>query len=122
MSQSAPGIPEGVSIEGVFLVEGRYTPEAAERRPPVRGAHLARLAALKREGILLEAGAYTDQLTSSLLILRVASEEAAMAIAREDIYVSAGVWGEISVRPFGRVSLGQDDPHGPRSADGSEQR
>ena len=98
-------IPAGVTIEPVFLIEARYTPDAPMRRPAVRARHLARIAELKRAGTALEAGAYSDELTSSLLLLRVADAGAALAIARADVYVSAGVWGEISVRPFGRVSI-----------------
>ncbi|CAN5519930.1 hypothetical protein BH24CHL9_BH24CHL9_16720 [soil metagenome] len=108
MSEPGKRISEGVSIEGVYLVEAEYTPEAGERRPAVRGAHITRLAALKREGTLVEAGAYSDRLTSSLLILRVGSEDEALAIAREDIYVASGVWGDIRARPFGRVAVDGD--------------
>ena len=107
MSDPVQEIPPGVGIEAVFLVEATYTPEAGERRPAVRSAHITRLAALKRQGILVEAGAFTDTLSSSLMILRVASEEEALAIAREDIYVSAGVWGDIGARPFGRVEVSE---------------
>ena len=32
-------IPAGVKVESVFLIEARYTPEAAERRPAVRAEH-----------------------------------------------------------------------------------
>lgn len=97
-------IPAGVEVESVFLVEAQYTPEAAERRPAVRGEHLKRIVRLREEGVVLEAGAYSDELTSSLLMVRADDAAAAMALAREDVYVAAGVWGEISARPFGRVT------------------
>jgi uncharacterized protein YciI len=113
MSEQGQGFPAGGDIEEVYLVEAAYSLEAGERRPAVRGAHLTRLAALKREGILVEAGAYTDRLSSSLLVLRVGSKDEAMAIAREDIYLSSGVWGDIRVRPFGRVAVnGSGDGEG----------
>jgi uncharacterized protein YciI len=98
-------IPGDVEIEPLFLVEARYTPEAAERRPTVRAQHLARIAELKRTGVIVEAGAYADGLTTSLLLVRVPDAESALAVARADIYASAGVWGEIAARPFGRVAL-----------------
>lgn len=98
-------LPPGVTLEQVYLVEARYTPEAAVRRPAVRSEHLARAAQLKRQGIVVEVGAFADGLTSSLLMVRAADEESALAIARADVYVRDGVWGEISARPFGRVSL-----------------
>ena len=98
-------IAPGVNIESVFLVEARYTPEAAERRPAVRVQHLTAAAELKRAGTLVEVGAYSDALTSSILLVRADDAEAALAIARADVYVAAGVWGEITARPFGRISL-----------------
>ena len=98
-------IPSGVEIEPVYLIEARYTPEAAERRPAVRGAHIIRAAELKRAGVIVEVGAYSDALTSSILLVRAASEAEALEIAQQDVYVSAGVWGEITARPFGRITI-----------------
>lgn len=97
-------IPAGVKVESVFLVEARYTPEAAEKRPAVRGEHLANIVRLREEGTVIEAGAYSDRLSSSLLLVRADDAAAALALARRDVYVTAGVWGEISARPFGRVT------------------
>ena len=97
-------IPAGVKVESVFLVEAQYTPEAAEKRPAVRAEHLANVARLRDEGVIIEAGAYSDGLTSSLLLVRADDAAAAIALARRDIYVKAGVWGDISARPFGRVT------------------
>jgi uncharacterized protein YciI len=95
--------PPGVTVEKVYLVEATYTPEAAERRPAVRSEHLAGIAAQKLAGVFIEAGAYADGLTSSLMLINAKDEASALAIARQDVYVASGVWGEISVRPFGRV-------------------
>jgi hypothetical protein len=104
MNQSE--FPPGIEIEQVYLVEVQFTREAAERRPAVRHEHLVRIAELKRSGTLIEGGAYADGgLTSSILIIRAADTEAAAAVVRADVYVRAGVWGELSVRPFGRVSV-----------------
>ncbi len=97
-------IPAGVKVESVFLVEAQYTPEAAEKLPAVRGEHLANVARLRTEGVIIEAGAYSDQLTSSVLLVRADDAAAALALARTDVYVKAGVWGDISARPFGRVT------------------
>jgi uncharacterized protein len=99
-------IPSGIEIEQVYLVEVQFTPDAAERRPAVRHEHLVRIAELKRSGTLIEGGAYADGgLTSSILIVRAADAEAAAAVVHADVYVRASVWAEISVRPFGRVSV-----------------
>jgi len=97
-------IPAGVKVESVFLVEAQYTPEAAEKRPAVRSQHLARVAELRAAGTIIEAGAYSDKLSSSVLLVHAGDAAAALAIARADVYVEAGVWGEISARPFGRVT------------------
>lgn len=96
-------IPDGLRVEKVYLVEAQYTPDAAERRPPVRAQHLLGVAELKRAGTMIEGGAYADALTSSIMLLRVEDEEAALAIANADIYKRSGVWGDITARPFGRV-------------------
>ncbi len=99
-------IPSGVTVEAVFLVEAQYTAEAAEKRPAVRAEHLANVARLREEGVIIEAGAYSDKLSSSVLLMRTKDAAAALALARSDVYVKAGVWGDISVRPFGRVTSG----------------
>jgi len=102
-SMTSSELPPGVAIESVFLVEARYTPEAAERRPAVRAEHLVRVAELRRGGTLIEGGAYSDAMTSSIMLVRAEDAADALAIARADVYVRAGVWGDISARPFGRV-------------------
>ena len=97
-------IPAGIKVESVFLVEAQYTPEAADKRPAVRGEHLANVARLREAGVIIEAGAYSDELTSSVMLVRAQDAAAALALARQDVYVRAGVWGDISARPFGRVT------------------
>ena len=97
-------IPTGVKVESIFLVEAQYTADAAEKRPAVRSRHLTNIARLRAEGTIIEAGAYADALTSSILLMRADDAAAALAIARQDVYVKAGVWGDISARPFGRVT------------------
>ena len=99
-------IPDGVKVESVFLVEAQYTHDAADKRPAVRAEHLANVARLREEGTIIEAGAYSDRLSSSLLLVRAVDSAAALALARKDVYVKSGVWGDISARPFGRVTSG----------------
>lgn len=96
-------IPAGVKVESVFLVEARYAPDAAEKRPAVRAEHLARIVELEQEGIVIEAGAYSDGLTSSILLVRADDADGALAIALDDVYARSGVWNDFSARPFGRV-------------------
>jgi uncharacterized protein YciI len=95
--------PLAASIEPVWLIEGRYAPDAAETREPFRAEHLARLARLRDEGIVTEAGAYAD-VSASLIIVRASSEEEALALARDDVYLRNGVWVEVRARRFGRLA------------------
>ena len=104
-----PEIPPGIDLENVFLVEVRFMPDAAERRPAQRHEHLLRIAELIRNGTLILGGAYTDQgLSSSVLVIRAADAEAAMDVIREDVYSRTGVWEGMTVRPFSRVVLSAD--------------
>jgi uncharacterized protein YciI len=59
---------------------------------------------LRDAGTIIEAGAYSDGLTSSILLVRADDAEAALALARADVYARSGVWGDITARPFGRVT------------------
>jgi len=97
-----PDLPDGVTIEPVWLLEATYAPDAAETRVPFRARHLSRLAGLMDAGIVIETGAYLD-MSSSVMVVRAADEEAALDIARVDIYMANGVWVELRARPFGRL-------------------
>jgi uncharacterized protein len=95
-------LPPDITTETIWVMEGRYAPDAAELRRPYRAEHLARIARLRDEGVILEAGAFTD-MSASMLLFRVSSEEEAMALARADVYLREGVWVEIRCRPFARA-------------------
>ncbi len=105
----AQEIPDGIVMEPVFIIDATYGPDAAELRPPLRPAHLARIAALRATGVILEAGAFPD-MSGSLLLVRAADADAALAIAREDVYMREGVWVEAHVRPFVRVARTDEVP------------
>jgi uncharacterized protein YciI len=97
------GIPAGVSVETIFIVEISYTPDAPTKRPALRPEHLTRIARLMAEGRIVEAGGYLDFSTAQLWV-RAASEEQAVALVRDDVYVREGVWlDDARARPFGRV-------------------
>ena len=98
----APELPPDMTTETIWVLEGRYAPDAAELRRPYRAEHLARIARLRDEGVILEAGAFVD-MSASMLLFRVATEEAAMALAREDVYLREGVWVELRCRAFARA-------------------
>jgi uncharacterized protein YciI len=97
------GIPDGVTVETVYVVDISYTADAAEKRPAARPEHLRRVAQLLADGTLIEAGGYLD-FSAALLIVRAPSEAEAVALIRDDVYVREGVWlDDARARPFGRV-------------------
>jgi uncharacterized protein YciI len=95
-------IPDDVEIETIWVVEVPYTPEAPERRPQFRRAHLTRIARLIREGRVVEAGGTAD-FTKAVLLIRAESEAEALTLIEEDVYTSGGVWHSPVARAFGRV-------------------
>lgn len=95
-------LPEGVSIEPVWLVEVPYTADAATRRPPLRSQHVARIAQLIRDGVLIEAGGATD-FSKAVLLVRAETAEAAIALVEADVYTSGGVWHSPTAVGYGRV-------------------
>ena len=97
-----------------YAIEGRdiAQPDTPGRRAGARGAHLARLEALRDEGRLLVAGPCpavdADDpgpagYSGSIVIARFDSLEAARAWADADPYVAAGVYATVEVRPFRKV-------------------
>lgn len=99
-------VPDGITVETVYVVEVGYTPDAAEKRPAVRREHLTRIARLLGEGRLIEAGGFLD-FSGSLLFVRAASEAEAIALVRDDVYIRSGVWtDDLRARAYGRVTLG----------------
>jgi uncharacterized protein YciI len=105
----AQGIPEGLAIETVWVVEAALGPDAAERRAPVRAEHLRRIGDLRASGVVVEAGAFAD-MSASLFIVRAATEEEALAVVRDDVYTRTGVWVSFRARPFGRVARADELP------------
>jgi hypothetical protein len=98
----AAGVPEGLAIERVWVVETTYSPDVEERRPPVRPEHLGRIAELRDAGVIIDAGAFAD-MSGSLIVLRAASEEEALAVIQADVYFRVGVWNSCRIRALGRV-------------------
>ena len=100
--QPLPEVPEDVEIETIWVVEVPYTPEAPERRPKLRRAHLTRIARLIREGRIIEAGGIAD-FSKAVLLIRGGSEAEVLALIAEDVYTSGGVWHSPTARAYGRV-------------------
>jgi uncharacterized protein YciI len=98
-----PGIPTGMTVEPIYVVEISYTPDAQEKRPAVRLEHLTRVARLMAEGRFIEAGGFLD-FSSALFLVRADSEADAIALVRDDVYLRNGVWlDDARARRFGRV-------------------
>jgi len=95
-------LPDDVEIETIYLVEVPYTPEAPDRRPPLRPAHVGRIARLIREGRIVEAGGCADW-SKAVLLIRAADAAAAIALIEEDVYTSGGVWHSPTATAYGRV-------------------
>jgi uncharacterized protein YciI len=97
-------IPEGVSVEWVWLVEVPYTSDAPALRPAHRPLHLERVARLKRDGRVIEAGG-CDDWSKAVLLIRAGSADEALAVIAEDVYTAHGVWHSPTARRYGRVVL-----------------
>jgi uncharacterized protein YciI len=107
------GLPDGVGVESVFLLEVPYTPEAPQRRPAVRPGHLRRVAELHAAGTIIEAGGCLDW-SKAMLLVRAPDAAAALRIAEEDVYTADGVWRSPTAVPFGRITF---DGPAPSTAD-----
>jgi uncharacterized protein YciI len=96
-------IPEGVTVETIYVVEVSYAADAAEKRPAVRPEHLTRVARLMTEGRLIEAGGFLD-FSSALFLVPASNETEAISLIRDDVYLRSGVWiDDLRARAFGRV-------------------
>jgi len=99
------GIPDGVAVEMIYVVEVSYAADAPAKRPAVRPEHLSRIARLLAERRLIEAGGFTD-FSSALFLVPAADEGEAIDLIRDDVYMRAGVWiDDVRARQFGRVVL-----------------
>jgi uncharacterized protein len=97
------GVPEGLAVERIWVVEVSYAPDAAAKRPAVRPEHLERVRRLMDDGRLIASGGFLD-FSSALLFVRAAREAEAVELVRDDVYLREGVWlDEFTARPFGLV-------------------
>ena len=95
-----------------YAIEGHDGDGVLGQRQAARGAHLARLQALKDHGRLLLAGPCPAidaedpgpaGFSGSIVIAEFESLQDARAGADADPYVEAGVYTRVDVRPFKRV-------------------
>jgi uncharacterized protein len=100
---SGSGIPDGLAVQPIYIVEISYSPDASAKRPAVREEHLTRIGRLLEEGKLIEAGGYLD-FSAAVFLVPTATEEEALALVRDDVYLRSGVWiDDAKARAFGRV-------------------
>lgn len=86
----------------LFVIIGHDAPDAREKRPHVRPAHLAHLAPFDAAGRIRLAGPLLDK-TGSLIVLEAESLAEVWAIVARDPYVTEGVFNRVEVKPFQQV-------------------
>jgi uncharacterized protein YciI len=86
-----------------YLLFYDVVPEYAERRQPLRGAHLAHARAAQARGELILGGALTDPVDGAVLLFGGDSPAAAEAFAAADPYVINGLVTRWRVRAWATV-------------------
>ena len=86
----------------LFVIIGHDAPDAREKRPAVRPAHLAHLEPVARAGRIRLAGPLTDE-SGSVIVLEAESLAEAWALVARDPYVTEGVFNCVEVKPFTQV-------------------
>jgi uncharacterized protein YciI len=90
-----------------YLLLYDVVPDYAERRVPLRAAHLAHARAAVARGELVLGGALANPADGAVLLFRGDSPAAAEAFARTDPYVLAGLVASWRVREWTTV-VGRD--------------
>ena len=85
-----------------FVIIGWDGPEAQDKRPIHRQAHLERLKKLNEQGKLICAGPFADK-AGSLIIIEADSLVEAETFAREDPYALEGIFERTEIHPFKQV-------------------
>ena len=86
----------------LYVIIGHDAPDAREKRPTVRPAHLAHLQPLVDAGRVRLAGPFLDR-TGSLIVVDAASLADVWALVARDPYVTEGVFNHVEVKPFQQV-------------------
>jgi uncharacterized protein YciI len=86
----------------LFVIIGHDSPDARERRPAVRPAHLAHLDPVAKAGRIRLAGPLLDR-SGSLIVLEAASLAEVWALVARDPYVTEGIFNRVEVKPFQQV-------------------
>jgi uncharacterized protein YciI len=86
--------------ETLHLLIYEYVENMAERRKPVRDAHLATIERWREDGHLVIAGAVGEPPHTGMLVFRGDSEKVAETFVVDDPYVEAGLVTRWSVQPW----------------------
>ncbi len=86
----------------LFIIIGHDAPDAKEKRPQHRPAHLQHLEPLVQAGQIILAGPFTDA-SGSLIVVEAASRAAVWEMVARDPYVIHGVFNRVEVKPFLQV-------------------
>ena len=86
----------------LFVIIGHDAPDAKEKRPQQRPAHLQHLEPLAQAGKVVLAGPFTDG-SGSLIVIEADSRESVWALLARDPYVTNGVFNHVEVKPFLQV-------------------
>jgi len=86
----------------LYVIIGHDAPDAREKRPAVRPAHLAHLEPLARAGRVKLAGPFLDR-TGSLIVVEATSLAEVWDLVGRDPYVTEGVFNHVEVQPFQQV-------------------
>lgn len=86
----------------LFVIIGHDAPDAKEKRPQHRPAHLRHLEPLAKADRIVLAGPMLDG-SGSLIVLEAESLDEAWAIVARDPYVTNGIFNRVEVTPFRRV-------------------
>ena len=86
----------------LYVIIGHDSPDAREKRPQVRPAHLKHLEPLARAGLVKLAGPFLDR-TGSLIVVEAESLAVVWDLVARDPYVTEGVFNHVEVKPFQQV-------------------
>ncbi len=86
----------------LYVIIGHDAPDARDKRPAVRPAHLAHLEPLARAGRVKLAGPFLDK-TGSLIVVEAASLAEVWDLVGRDPYVTEGIFNRVEVKPFQQV-------------------
>ena len=86
----------------LFVIIGRDTRDARQKRPDIRPTHLAYFESLYKAGRVVLAGPLTDG-AGSLIVLQADSLAEAWRLMMQDPYIASGVFESVEIHPFNRV-------------------